>query len=75
MSKEDKIQKNKLERFLKELGELSEKHGLYIGGSGDLGSPWVAALSDKKFEPFAEHLYFCKQCGCYGQYIDHDDHY
>ena len=74
MSKQDKVQRNKLERFLKELGELSEKHGLYIGGSGDLGSPWVASLNGKKFEPFAEHLHFCKACESYGQYVDHDEH-
>ena len=30
------------EGFLRELTELSRKYGLYIGGCGCCGSPWVS---------------------------------
>ena len=32
---------DKLEEFLKELGELSDKYKLYIGGCGCCGSPFI----------------------------------
>lgn len=32
----------KQERFLRELTKLSEKHGMYIGGCGCMGSPFVS---------------------------------
>lgn len=34
---------DRLEEFLKELAELSKKHGLFIGGCGCCGSPcpWI----------------------------------
>lgn len=32
---------NRLEEFLKELSELTQKHGFSIGGCGCCGSPWI----------------------------------
>jgi len=29
------------QEFLKELAELTRRYGIIIGGSGDLGSPWL----------------------------------
>ena len=34
----------KLEAFLKELAELTEKYQLCIGGCGCCGSPWVYSI-------------------------------
>lgn len=35
----------RLRLFLKELAELTEKHGFEIGGCGCCGSPWVAEIN------------------------------
>ena len=40
--------------FLQELAELTRRYGIIIGGSGDLGSPWL--MDDKTaFEPGATY--------------------
>lgn len=31
----------RVDDFLKELGELSKKYGIWIAGCGDCGSPWL----------------------------------
>ena len=36
----------RIEAFLIELTELSRKHGVEIGGSGDCGSPWAEECED-----------------------------
>lgn len=36
--------KEKLNKFLEELSELSNKYGFAIGGCGCCGSPWVATI-------------------------------
>lgn len=46
---------NRLEEFLKELSELTEKHGFSIGGCGCCGSPWI---NDFKDEFGADNLYY-----------------
>ena len=46
---------NRLEEFLKELSELTEKHGFSIGGCGCCGSPWI---NDFKDEFNADNLYY-----------------
>ena len=40
--------KEKLDRFLKELGELSNKHGFKICGCGCCGSPWIEEVNGNK---------------------------
>ena len=46
---------NRLEEFLKELSELTQKHGFYIYGCGCCGSPWI---NDRKNEVDADDLYY-----------------
>jgi hypothetical protein len=47
----------RVEAFLKELTELSEKHNIVINGCGECGSPWLAQLRDGKEEDvIEEHL-------------------
>ena len=35
------VNKEKMNMFLEELSELSNKYGLAIGGCGCCGSPWI----------------------------------
>lgn len=35
------MERNHVEKFVKDLSALSKKHGLWIGGCGCCGSPWV----------------------------------
>ena len=49
------IDKEKLDRFLEELSELSKKYSLEIRGCGCCGSPWIEAMNS--FEVF-ENLTF-----------------
>lgn len=37
----DKEKKDKLDKFLEELSELSNKYGFVINGCGCCGSPWI----------------------------------
>lgn len=46
---------NRLEEFLKELSELTQKHGFSIGGCGCCGSPWICDFKDE-FD--SDHLYY-----------------
>ena len=52
----------RLEDFLKELTELSKKYGLYIGGCGCCGSPWIR---DTKGWLDTDSLSFNDEKGCY----------
>ena len=52
--KDEKADKKEL--FLKELGELSKKYGLYIGGCGCCGSPFVIRVHEGVKEVVAENL-------------------
>jgi len=53
-----------LSAFLKELAELTQKHGLEIGGCGDCGSPWIVTADDSG-ETLLEHLAYCEECSTY----------
>lgn len=46
---------NRLEEFLSELSELTQKHGFSICGCGCCGSPWI---DDSKNEYNASALYY-----------------
>ena len=46
---------NRLEEFLKELSELTQKHGFSIDGCGCCHSPWI---NDFKNEFDADDLYY-----------------
>ena len=41
--------KEKLDSFLEELSELSNKYGFEIGGCGCCGSPWVVSMDSGEF--------------------------
>lgn len=49
---------NRLEEFLKELSELTKKHGFAIRGCGCCDSPWI---DDFKEEFDAGNLYYDKE--------------
>jgi hypothetical protein len=73
MSKEDKAARSKLNRFLKELGELTERHGMKIGGCESCcGAPWVAQTG-KRTSLLVEYLRYCTTCEKYGPRADHED--
>ena len=59
---------NRLEEFLKELSELTQKHGFSIGGCGCCGSPWI---NDFKNEFNAHELYYDKEKQKYKAEYDH----
>lgn len=69
--------KQRLERFLRDLEELSKKHQLFIGGCGECGSPWVSPPFVRRQqgsdEPVLVHLYWCVKCDQYGPYHAHHD--
>lgn len=46
-----------LEEFLKELTELTKKHGLAIGGCGCCGSPFIYEVKDKNKEPATDLIW------------------
>lgn len=65
---------DRLEEFLKELSELTQKHGFVIGGCGCCGSPWIGDFknefdadelhyNDKKQKYEVEHLCIIKKGG------------
>ncbi|MER6605878.1 hypothetical protein ABT282_08155 [Streptomyces sp. NPDC000927] len=60
-----------LKGFLRDLNRISKKHGLIIGGSGDLGSPWIAPLKDGKI--LMEHFHYCPVHERYDDYESHWD--
>ena len=49
------INKENLDKFLKELSELSNKYGLVIDGCGCCGSPWIEEIDG---DVIAEYLEF-----------------
>lgn len=57
-----------LKAFLRELAELSQKHGLYIGGCGDCGSPWITG--EAGVETYLEHLTYAREDRTYAAYND-----
>jgi len=68
-------QKVKTERFLKELGELSKKYGMTIGGCHSCcGAPWVVTQKGRDVTYLVEYLMFCKSCGAYGSQEEHEEH-
>lgn len=46
--------KEKLDKFLEELSELSNKYGLTIGGCGCCGSPWIDETDCNKIADYLE---------------------
>ena len=58
---------NRLEEFLKELSELTKKHGFYISGCGCCGSP---RINDFKDEFDADTLRYNKEEQKYTAYYD-----
>ena len=45
--------------FLKELTELTKRHGFSIGGCGHCGSPWVTKITDDEKK---ESKYYVDEC-------------
>jgi hypothetical protein len=54
---------NKLENFLKELAELTQKYGIGIGGCGCYGSPYLYDLKNDEF--CADDLFYNEKLGVY----------
>lgn len=50
-------QKEKIERFLNELSELTKRHGIAIHGCGCCGSPWI---EDIETGASFDHLTYCE---------------
>jgi hypothetical protein len=74
MAKEERADRAKLKRFLTELNELTERHGIKIGGCGECGSPWVIPNNPKyRGENLVEHLHYCNTHKAYGPYDEHRD--
>ncbi|MFB7858962.1 hypothetical protein [Rhodococcus qingshengii] len=65
---ERKAQKKKMKTFIKELNRISQHHQIFIGGSGDCGSPWI---HNKKGAVLEAHLVYCDQHMTYGFADDH----
>lgn len=59
---------NRLEEFLNELSELTQKHGFSIGGCSCCGSPWI---NDFKNEFNADELYYDEEKQKYEAEYDH----
>lgn len=59
---------NRLEEFLKELSELTQKYGFVIGGCGCCDSPWIG---DFQNEFDADNLYYDKKMQKYKAIYDH----
>ena len=57
---------DRLEEFLKELAQLTQKYGLAIKGCGCCGSPWI---DDFKGEIDAEDLGYCKETQKYDVFV------
>ena len=55
--------KEKLEAFLKELAELTNKYGLSIGGCGCCGSPWIEDINTREYIDYG--LTYRKNTGMY----------
>lgn len=68
----DRLARRKVDAFLKELTELTQKHGLKIGGCGDCGSPWVCDIKERGSNQI-DHLYYCPSHKTYGAMKDHKD--
>lgn len=68
----DRLARRKVDAFLKELTELTQKHGLKIGGCGDCGSPWVCDLKERGSNQI-DHLYYCPEHKVYGAMKDHKE--
>lgn len=47
MSKEDRAKTRKVREFLEALENLSDRYGLWIGGCGCSGSPFIYDIKDK----------------------------
>jgi hypothetical protein len=61
----------RLQGFLEGMRRLTRRYGVAVGGSGDLGSPWVHAAKDGTV--LMENLTYCKKCAKYGPNADHAD--
>ena len=46
--------KEKLDKFLEELSELSNKYGLAISGCGCCGSPWIEEIDGETIADYLE---------------------
>lgn len=62
-----------LKSLLKDLGKLSKRYGLQVGGCGDCGSPWVSGMR-RGAGTRLEHLHYRRTCKKYGSYVDHPDY-
>lgn len=57
--------------FLRDLRKISKKHGMAIGGSGDLGSPWIFEIKTRRV--LSTHFRYCRTHDLYGDYEVHWD--
>jgi hypothetical protein len=74
VSKEQRAGRAKLKKFLAELGELTERHGIKIGGCGECGSPWVIPDTPRyRGGNLVDHLHYCDTHKAYGPYAEHRD--
>lgn len=55
--------------FLRDLRKISKKHGMAIGGSGDLGSPWIADIKSRRV--LTTHFHCCPTHDLHGDYEEH----
>jgi Zn-finger nucleic acid-binding protein len=71
----EKMGRRKIDAFLKELSDLSQRHGVEIGGCGECGSPWVIipGKRNRKEKTLLEHLTYCGQHHTYGSHDEHRD--
>lgn len=49
------MDEKKLNKFLKELSELSQKYGIYISGCGCCGSPFLEELDENEVAKYFDN--------------------